>query len=280
MSEIVGKLSVEIGADTSGLEKGLARARAGAALFGEAVSKSVPLDAFERVGDMARLAGEAVTAAANGMRAKLAEAGLLRAGAEAISRMATAAAANGALAAAFSNQGFLAGAAMDGALAAADFYGKGNGVIRQMTAGLADAGGALVAAAQGIAARVSAALSISAGVSAAGGRVRVSASVPGYDSGGYFDRPQIIGIAEKRPEFVGAAQDLRSFINGAVAAAFRVGCGENVMRGVGAPVPSAIYGGATTIEVHNTFAPREMSRAQMDYQSYKIQRDIQRVARL
>ncbi len=43
-----------------------------------------------------------------------------------------------------------------------------------------------------------------------------------HDKGGLFDAPAIIGIAEKRPEFVGAAQDLRSFINGAVATAFSV----------------------------------------------------------
>lgn len=33
-----------------------------------------------------------------------------------------------------------------------------------------------------------------------------------YDKGGIFDRPSVIGVAEKRPEFVGALDDLRSIV--------------------------------------------------------------------
>lgn len=41
-----------------------------------------------------------------------------------------------------------------------------------------------------------------------------------YDTGGIFTTPQVIGIAEKRSEFVGASADLESFIGKAVDRAF------------------------------------------------------------
>ena len=37
-------------------------------------------------------------------------------------------------------------------------------------------------------------------------------SVRWYDKGGIFDRPSIIGVGEKRPEFVGALDDLREIV--------------------------------------------------------------------
>ena len=49
-----------------------------------------------------------------------------------------------------------------------------------------------------------------------------SVKVQWYDKGGLFKSPQLIGIAENRPEFVGAAQDLRSFINEAMEDAFNI----------------------------------------------------------
>ena len=33
-----------------------------------------------------------------------------------------------------------------------------------------------------------------------------------YDQGGIFDRPSVIGVGEKRPEFVGALDDLRKIV--------------------------------------------------------------------
>jgi len=39
-----------------------------------------------------------------------------------------------------------------------------------------------------------------------------SFSVEWYDKGGIFDRPSIIGVGEKRPEFVGALDDLRQIV--------------------------------------------------------------------
>ena len=37
-------------------------------------------------------------------------------------------------------------------------------------------------------------------------------SVSWYDKGGIFDRPTVIGVGEKRPEFVGALDDLRGIV--------------------------------------------------------------------
>ena len=57
-------------------------------------------------------------------------------------------------------------------------------------------------------------VTIEAATTASGAKIRA------YDVGGYFNRPQLIQIAEKRPEFVGAADDLESFISKAVNNAF------------------------------------------------------------
>lgn len=45
---------------------------------------------------------------------------------------------------------------------------------------------------------------------------------PHFDKGGYITKPQIALIAEKRPEFVGAAEDLQTFINQSVNQAFNL----------------------------------------------------------
>ena len=43
-----------------------------------------------------------------------------------------------------------------------------------------------------------------------------------FDKGGYITTPQVALIAEKRPEFVGAAEDLQTFINQSVNQAFNL----------------------------------------------------------
>lgn len=62
-------------------------------------------------------------------------------------------------------------------------------------------------------------ISMSGGFNAQTGGVP-SFSVDWYDTGGIFTTPQVIGIAEKRSEFVGASADLESFIGKAVDRAF------------------------------------------------------------
>ena len=39
-----------------------------------------------------------------------------------------------------------------------------------------------------------------------------SLNVSWYDKGGVFTQPAVIGVAEKRPEFVGALDDLRDIV--------------------------------------------------------------------
>lgn len=60
--------------------------------------------------------------------------------------------------------------------------------------------------------------------SSSGDSATVSAegSLPHRDKGGYFDKAHVALIAEKRPEFVGAAEDLETFINQSVNKAFNL----------------------------------------------------------
>lgn len=105
-------------------------------------------------------------------------------------------------------------------------------------------------------------------------------NVSWYDKGGLFNSAQVIGIAERRPEFVGAAQDLRSFINCAIADAFTVRQNPALLRSIGGiSGNNALAGGDTNIYVNNSFSPREMTRSQMDYQAYKIRKELGRLVR-
>lgn len=67
------------------------------------------------------------------------------------------------------------------------------------------------------------------------------AKIKSYDVGGYFTSPQLIEIAEKRPEFVGAADDLESFISKSVNNAF-VGVNPILLRNVKLPQIAAQSG--------------------------------------
>ncbi len=111
--------------------------------------------------------------------------------------------------------------------------------------------------------------------------VNVGSRTAWYDKGGLFDSPQIIGIAERRAEFVGAAQDLRTFINGAIADAFTVRQNPELLRSVGGVSGNnALAGGDTNIYISNTFSPKEMTQSQMDYQAYKIRKELGRRVRI
>lgn len=65
-----------------------------------------------------------------------------------------------------------------------------------------------------------------------------------YDKGGYFNSPQLIGIAEKRPEFVGAAEDLESFISKSVNNAF-VRIDPSLLYDIGGVGGGSAYGAET-----------------------------------
>ncbi len=65
-----------------------------------------------------------------------------------------------------------------------------------------------------------------------------------YDKGGLFNTPQLIGIAERRPEFVGAAEDLESFISKAVNNSF-VRIDPAMLYDIGSIGGGSTYGGDT-----------------------------------
>ena len=104
--------------------------------------------------------------------------------------------------------------------------------------------------------------SFSAGISIKG--TASSVRLQGYDVGGYFTTPQVIQIAEKRPEFVGAAADLETFISKSVGEAFdRVN--PVIFREVGTEVPyNSNKFGSVTVNVPVTIqATQKLSRAEI-----------------
>lgn len=101
--------------------------------------------------------------------------------------------------------------------------------------------------------------------------VAVGASnIQWYDQGGLFDTPQIIGVAERRPEFVGAAEDLNKFISGAVSDAFRAYDNPAFSQ--------STYSGDTNITMPITFNVNgNMTDAQMDKAVYEIRKEFGRL---
>lgn len=86
-------------------------------------------------------------------------------------------------------------------------------------------------------------VNIGTSTSSRGAKVSISA----HDSGGYFTKPHLAFIAEKRPEFVGAPDDLQKFIEKSVNNAF-VTVNPLLLSDLGIPkMPSS--SGQTTIEV-------------------------------
>lgn len=105
---------------------------------------------------------------------------------------------------------------MRGIIDGGNFYYLGMGIINDMARGMRTVSENLYNEADRIMDNLKSRLSVTidAATTASGAKIRA------YDVGGYFNRPQLIQIAEKRPEFVGAADDLESFISKAVNNAF------------------------------------------------------------
>lgn len=104
-----------------------------------------------------------------------------------------------------------------GYITQADFAALGEKIDDDLARGIRRAQSAVTSAANTVANRIRSIFNFSVSVTRTGSGARIRS----YDVGGYFDEPQVIEIAERRPEFVGAAQDLQSFINDSVARAFR-----------------------------------------------------------
>lgn len=143
------------------------------------------------------------------------------------------------------------------------FDNLGATMIKDMKRGMEREKNSLIDAAEGIARSLKNALTINGTFTARTTTTTTGANTSystyfWHDKGGYFDTPQIIGIAEKRPEFVGAAEDLETFVDGAV---------KDAITSVS---PSVFYGGTRQaqpkeITITNYFSPKEMTRSQMDY---------------
>ena len=75
-----------------------------------------------------------------------------------------------------------------------------------------------------------------------------SFSVEWYDKGGIFDRPSIIGVGEKRPEFVGALDDLRQIVREESGA----GASAQLLSQMVSLMTQLVDQGATPITVNQT----------------------------
>lgn len=97
-----------------------------------------------------------------------------------------------------------------------DFPGLGKDICDDIAAGINSSVDTVRKAGARIASAIKSSMHVRGTVSATMAGSRANINVRWYDQGGIFNTPQIIGIAERRPEFVGAATDLESFIDKAV----------------------------------------------------------------
>ena len=88
-------------------------------------------------------------------------------------------------------------------------------------------------------------------------KARPSIGVDWYDKGGIFNSPSIIGVGEKRPEFVGALDDLRGIVTASMG---------DFMRGN--PQPAATGGGDVfniTVDASNVKELNDLVRMAQDF---------------
>ena len=119
---------------------------------------------------------------------------------------------------------------MQSAIGVAGFETDGMNIAASIARGLSRARSQIYDVVDQITDTIKAKFSINVTATATGS----GASVKAYDVGGYFTSPQIIQIAEKRPEFVGAADDLQSFIKQSVNKAFQ-SINSIAVKGIGLP---------------------------------------------
>ena len=81
------------------------------------------------------------------------------------------------------------------------FFSVGHELVNKIAAGMKNWKGVIFDAADSIAAGIKNRMKITGKVSVTGTGLQSIASIDWYDKGGLFKAPQIIGIAEKRPEF-------------------------------------------------------------------------------
>lgn len=98
-----------------------------------------------------------------------------------------------------------------------------------------------------------------------------------YDKGGYFNSPQLIGIAERRPEFVGAAEDLEAFIAKSVNNAF-VRIDPALLHDIGSIGGGTSYAG-DTVDFHPqvTINTQKLTDAEMKRATNYVSREFAKI---
>lgn len=163
---------------------------------------------------------------------------------------------------------------MEAAIRDKDFTTVGQGIIDEITNGLIFAKWRLYDQADEIVSTLKGKLRINGKVSVSGNGVNSKVSIDWYDKGGYFNSPQIIGIAERRPEFVGAADDLESFIGKAVNNAF-VRIDPALLHDIGSIGGNEAYSGSS-VDFHSqiTINTQKLTDAEMKRATDYISREF------
>ena len=136
------------------------------------------------------------------------------------------------------------------------FYYLGMGIINRLVRGMRTLQDKLYSTTDSIMEGLKERMKITGSVSVVGSGLSSKATIKWYDKGGLFNFPQLIGIAERRPEFVGAAEDLESFIAKSVNNAF-VRIDPALLHDIGSIGGVDTYGGDTV-----NFSPRVVINTQ------------------
>lgn len=162
--------------------------------------------------------------------------------------------------------------AIDSAISVLKFANEGAKISKEVASGIRSSQNAVLAAARGVAIQVKDIFSFDVSVSKTG----YGARIKGYDVGGYFTNPQLIQIAEKRPEFVGAAEDLETFIDRAVNNSI-VKVDPRMLYDVSPRnIPDTVKsGGDTTVNMHVTVQGK-MTDGEINRVINKLDRELGR----
>lgn len=112
-------------------------------------------------------------------------------------------------------------------------------------------------------AKITIGLNMNASKTSATGTVKATM----LDEGGYFTKPKLAIVAEKRPEFVGAAEDLKTFINQSVNQAFNLSL----------PTLPEVRSGENTINVNVPISvSKELSDSEINRKAKQISSVVSR----
>lgn len=150
------------------------------------------------------------------------------------------------------------------------FQTEGMRIGKNLADGITAASGMVTSAAQRVADKIRSTFTFSVGVH----QTESGAKIQGYDVGGYFTSPQVIEIAEKRPEFVGAAEDLETFIDRAIKDSI-----VKVNPAINYVIPDRAFpaaGGDSYYDnrVYLDVRPQQMTKEQTDYMINKVNREL------